>query len=71
MNDQRPRDDAPETDAERRNTNLILLAIVIVIIGGGLWLGGALLDARRADECMSSGRRNCEPISAPVQPRRQ
>jgi hypothetical protein len=46
------------------------LAIVIVILGGGLWLGGAMLDARRADECMSSGRRNCVAISAPVQPRR-
>jgi hypothetical protein len=68
MNDQRPRDDAPETDAERRNTNLILLAIIIVIIGGALWLGDALLDARRADECM--GRSNCEPISVPLQPQR-
>jgi hypothetical protein len=68
MNDQRPRDDAPETDAERRNTNLILLAIIIVIIGGALWLGDALLDARRADECM--GRSNCEPISVPTQPQR-
>jgi hypothetical protein len=70
MNDQRPRDDAPETDSERRTTNLILLAIVVVIVGSALWLGNAMLDARRADECMASGRRNCEPISAPVQPQR-
>jgi hypothetical protein len=69
MNEQRRRDEVPETDSERRNANLILLAIVIVIVGGGLWLAGAMLDARRADECMSSGRRNCE-VSAPVQPRR-
>jgi hypothetical protein len=68
MNEQRR--EVPETHSERRNANLILLAIVIVILGGGLWLGGAMLDARRADECLSSGRRNCEPISAPVQPRR-
>jgi hypothetical protein len=53
MNDRRPRDDdAPETESERRTTNLILLA------------------ARRADECMSSGRRNCGPISAPTPPPR-
>jgi hypothetical protein len=70
MNDQRPRDDAPETDSERRTTNLILLAIVVAIVGSALWLGNAMLDARRADECMASGRRNCEPISAPVQPQR-
>jgi len=70
MNDKPPRDDAPETESERRNTNLILLAIIVVIVGSALWLGNAMLDARRADECMSSGRRNCEPISAPVAPQR-
>jgi hypothetical protein len=69
MNDQRSRDDdAPETDSERRTTNLILLAIVIAVVGGGLWLSNAMLDARRADECM--GRRNCNLISVPPQPQR-
>jgi hypothetical protein len=70
MSDQRSRDDAPETKRERRNANLILLAIFVVIVGSGLWLGNALLDARRADECMVSGRRNCTPVAAPAQPRR-
>jgi hypothetical protein len=69
MNDQRSRDDdAPETDSERRTTNLILLAIVIAVVGGGLWLSNAMLDARRADECM--GRSNCNPISMPTPPPR-
>jgi hypothetical protein len=54
MSHRRPRGDAPETDRERRNANLILFAIFAVIVGGGLWLGNALLEARRADECMSS-----------------
>jgi hypothetical protein len=70
MSDRRSRDDAPETDRERRNANLILFAIFAVVVGGGLWLGNALLDARRADECMASGRRNCTPVAAPAQPRR-
>jgi len=25
-----------------------------------------MLDARKADECMSSGRRNCNPIETPA-----
>jgi hypothetical protein len=71
MNDQRRRDDdGPETDSERRTTNLILLAIVVAIVGSAVWLGNAMLDARRADECMSSGRRNCGPISVPTEPQR-
>jgi hypothetical protein len=70
MSDRGSRDDAPETDRERRNANLILFAIFAVVVGGGLWLGNALLDARRADECMASGRCNCTPVAAPAQPRR-
>jgi hypothetical protein len=53
MKEQRRRDEVRQTDGERRNANLVLLAIVIVIVGGGVWLAGAMLDARRADECMS------------------
>jgi len=58
------RDD--ETDADRRTANIILLVCAVVLIGGGVWLVNAMLDARRADECMSSGRRNCNPIEAPA-----
>jgi hypothetical protein len=38
----------------------------VVLIGGGIWLVNAMLDARRADECLSSGRRNCNPIEVPA-----
>ena len=56
----------PDSDADRRAGNVILLVGAIVLIGGGIWLVNALLDARRADECMSSGRRNCNPIEVPA-----
>jgi hypothetical protein len=61
-----PNRDDDETDADRRTANIILLVGAAVLIGGGIWLVNAMLDARRADECMSSGRRNCNPIAAPV-----
>jgi hypothetical protein len=70
MSDEHRRDDAPESESERRTTNLILLAIVAAVIGCALWLGNAMLDARRADECMGSGRSNCAPIANPVPPPR-
>jgi hypothetical protein len=60
-----PRDDE-ETEADRRTANIILLVGVVVLIGGGVWLVNAMLDARRADECLSSGRRNCNPIEVPT-----
>jgi hypothetical protein len=61
-----PNRDDDETDADRRTANIILLAGAVVLIAGGIWLVNAMLDARQADECMSSGRRNCNPIAVPV-----
>ena len=63
---QRPHDDEEETDAERRRTNLIILVIAVVLIGCGIWLVNALIDARKAEECLESGRRNCNPIEVPA-----
>jgi hypothetical protein len=50
----------PEEEArDRRAANIFLLGAGIVLVGIGVWLANAMVDARRADECMSSGRRNC------------
>lgn len=48
-----------ETAAERRRTNIYLALFAVLVIGIGYWLINALVDARKADECLSSGRRNC------------
>jgi hypothetical protein len=60
---QPPHDDEPESDADRRRANLIILAVVALLIVGGLWLVNALIDARKAEECMESGRRNCDTLT--------
>ena len=60
-----PQHDDEETDADRRKANLIVLAIAAILIGGGIWLVNALIDARHAEECLESGRRNCNPLTAP------
>ncbi|MBX9776928.1 MAG: hypothetical protein K2Y71_21325 [Xanthobacteraceae bacterium] len=52
-------------DRERAITNIVLLLIFVALVGIGVWLSDGLLDARRADECISSGRRNCNPIDLP------
>jgi len=52
-------------DRERTITNIVLLVIFVALVGIGVWLSNAMLDARRADECISSGRRNCAPIEVP------
>ena len=51
-----------EREGDRRLANIVLLIGFVVLIGGGVWLANAMIDARKADECISSGRRNCNPI---------
>lgn len=55
-----------ETERERRMANMLLLGGAIVVVVGGIWLVNALVDARKKEECLESGRRNCNPISVPA-----
>jgi hypothetical protein len=58
---------SPEQEArDRRVANIFLLVAGAVLVGVGVWLANAMIDARRADDCLSSGRRNCNPIEAPA-----
>jgi hypothetical protein len=57
--------DAAESDRDRTIANLALLLIFAAVVGIGAWLANAMLDARRADECITQGRRNCTPIDVP------
>jgi hypothetical protein len=58
-----PNDEEDERD--RRATNIFLLVAAIVVIGAGVWLMDAMIAARKADECIAAGRRNCSPIETP------
>jgi hypothetical protein len=54
-----------ESDAERRRTNIVLAIVFAVVVGTGVWLVNAMIDAKNADDCISQGRRNCNPIDVP------
>jgi len=58
-------DDPQQHERDRRATNIFLLVMFVVVAGGGIWLAKAMVDARRADECIALGRRNCAPIEVP------
>ncbi len=58
--------DPDDEEGDRTTANIILLVGFVLLVGGGIWLANAMIDARKADECLSSGRRNCSPIEAPA-----
>jgi hypothetical protein len=67
--DKQNRPDDEEDERDRRATNIFLLVAGVLVVGGGLWLVNALVDARKNQLCFESGRRNCNPISVPERTR--
>jgi hypothetical protein len=69
MDERSQDDDRPKTreqeERERTTTNIILLLIFAALVGSGVWIANGMLDARRADDCIAQGRRNCNPIDVP------
>ncbi len=57
--------DEEESEGERRRANIILLVAGMLIVGGGIWLVNAFVDARKAEQCFESSRRNCTRIIMP------
>ena len=64
MSDPGSPDDQP-TEEERRRSNLILLIVAVVVVVLGVYLVNWLIEQRKLQECLESGRHNCAPISTP------
>ena len=65
----RQADGSPEPEdeaADRRLANIVIVVGLALLIGSGWWLANALFEARKADNCISSGRRNCVPLDVPA-----
>jgi hypothetical protein len=63
--EQRAAGTAPESEADRRLGNAVLLVLLAILIGGGIWLANAMYDQRVLDDCLAQGRRNCAPTDVP------
>ena len=60
-----PEPEAPISERDRTLTQLVILAVIVVLIGTGVWMANAILEMRRVQDCAMAGRRNCERITTP------
>ena len=61
-----PNDTNGEEEGDRKLANIVLAVGFVVLVAAGIWLANAMVDARNADNCLSSGRRNCIPLDVPA-----
>jgi hypothetical protein len=58
--------DEPIDYRHRMIMNLIALAILISLVGFGVWIADTLSDLQREQDCLMQGRSNCAPIEVPI-----
>jgi hypothetical protein len=56
------KDPDEESESDRRLANIVLAVGFVALVGVGVWLANAMVTAKKADDCLASGRRNCFPI---------
>ncbi len=58
--------DEPIDYRHRTIMNLIALAILILLVGFGVWIADTIGDLQREQDCLMQGRNNCAPIEIPI-----
>jgi len=60
------RNEEPDDYRHRMKMNAITAALLVALIGCGLWLVDTMAQMRKNQDCVLSGRRNCTPINVPL-----
>ena len=58
--------DGPIDYRHRMIMNLIALAILISLVGLGVWIADTISDLQKEQDCLVQGRSNCAPIQIPI-----
>ena len=58
--------DEPIDYRHRMTMNLIALAILVSLVGLGVWIADTISDLQREQDCLVQGRSNCAPIEIPI-----
>jgi hypothetical protein len=69
VDDNKPLEDEPESERERMTVNIVIAVFFILLVGAGVWLANAMVNVRKGEECVLSGRKNCADIQVPARER--
>jgi len=58
--------DEPIDYRHRMIMNLIALAILVSLVGAGVWIADTISELQREQDCLMQGRSNCAPIEVPA-----
>lgn len=61
-----PREDADDF-RHRMLMNGLGFGVTVLLIVGGVWIADVMAHIRKDQDCVLSGRKNCAPISIPVE----
>ena len=61
-----PKDQNDDEEGDRTLANIVLVVGFVALVGSGIWLANAMVTAKKADDCLASGRRNCFPVDVPA-----
>jgi hypothetical protein len=63
---QEPAEDEHINYRHRMMMNLIAVAVIVLLIGSGVWIADTIAAMERDEDCVMQGRQNCAPVDIPV-----